>query len=358
MSAQPLPDSQPAAGSSALLLKFSNLLILAMLVGIAGLLYSLNRKLDAVSHLTAATTAISSTPATAAEAAPAPAPAVRRAPARPAVNRNYTGAAREAASARPPHDHSVASVVTAQPAPAVAAPPQPIALPVPYPAPYPDALAPRTAMASLPQGTILTVRMIHSLSSDTSRPGDRFAASLDEPIYSGGIVAVPAGATVEGRVISAQQAGRVSGISELSVQLDRLQLPSGGAVSLATEVVSRQGETTRTQDATKVGVGTAIGAAIGAISGGRKGAGIGAATGAGAGTAGVLLTRGKPVILSPETSLSFSLAAPVQFEVFNYSQSTSAATPSNVAPVWPAPRLDSTNDPFDGQRPRLRRRML
>jgi hypothetical protein len=198
--------------------------------------------------------------------------------------------------------------------------------------------------------------MIHSLSSDSSRPGDRFAASLDEPIYANGVMAVPAGAAVEGHVVRADQAGRVAGLSELSVQLTRLQLPSGESVSLATDVFSQQGEASRGKDMAKVGVGAAIGAAIGAISGGRKGAGIGAATGAGAAGAEVLLSRGKPAVLTPETRLSFSLAAPVEFDVAGYTQSTStAATPNNVAPVWPAPRYDT--DPFAGERPRLRRRM-
>jgi hypothetical protein len=198
--------------------------------------------------------------------------------------------------------------------------------------------------------------LIQSLSSETNRPGDRFSASLDEPIYANGIVAVPVGATVEGRVVRSEQAGRVSGLAELGVQLDRLQLPSGESVNLATEIVSRQGEATRGQDVAKVGVGAAIGAAIGAISAGRRGAGIGAATGAGAGAADVLLTRGKPVVLSPETRLSFSLAAPVEFEAGGYSQTTSATPAEGVTPVWPAPRYN--DDPFAGQRPRLRRRMM
>jgi hypothetical protein len=341
----------------------SSVLILVVLIAIAFLMYSLNRKLETFGQMTPLPDATQATFASANQQ-PAPivsapmatpvaaAPAVRRTAARPASNRNYTGATPDSASAIP-----------SRPTPVVAAPAPPAYVPE-YTAPYPVAVAPappvaRTQMASLPAGTILTVRMISSVSSDASRPGDRFTASLDEPVYANGVVAVPSGATVEGKVVSADQAGRVSGVSELSVQLDRLQLPSGASVSLATDVLSRQGETSRRSDATKVGVGAAIGAAIGAIGGGRRGAGIGAATGAGAGTAGVLLTRGKPVILSPETRLSFSLAAPVQFEVGSgygsYSQSSSVVGPTNMAPAWPAANADQ-NDPFDGQRPRLRRR--
>jgi len=357
------------------LANISSVLILVVLVAIAFLMYSLNRKLDTIGQVAQplpvvpTATLASVTPVQPVLTPPLPAaapvstPAVRRTAARPASNRNYTGTSSDSSSAIPPHEHTVASMGGSQPAPVAAAPAPPAYVPqqqpaytpvyTPVPAPPP---APRPQMASLPAGTIVTVRMISSVNSDTSRAGDRFTASLDEPIYANGVVAVPSGATLEGKVVEASQAGRVSGVSELSVQLDRLLLPSGDSINLATDVVSRQGETSRTSDVTKVGVGAAIGAAIGAISGGRRGAGIGAATGAGAGTAGVLLSRGKPVILSPETRLSFSLAAPVQFEVGNgYSQSSSVSAPSNVAPTWPASST-SSNDPFDGQRPRLRRR--
>lgn len=362
-----MSDHQPhshsaGAPSSGLLLRISNLLILAVLVAIAALLYALNRRLDTLGQVVPP--AAEPLPAVAALAPPpATQPAAPRAAARPAVNRNYTGATREVSTAIPPHDHSVASMATVQPVSTLPAATYPAVVSAPVeqrsPLPPPQAAAasdPQPMRALLPTGTILTVRMIHSLHSDTSRPGDRFSASLDEPIYANGMVAVPAGATAEGRVIRAERAGRVSGLSELSVQLDRLQLPSGDFVNLATEVVSRQGETSRGKDMATVGVGAAIGAAIGAIAGGRKGAGVGAATGAGAAGTEVLLSRGKPVVLSPETRLSFILSAPVEITAGGYSQSTSAGPASNLAPVWPAPRYDE--DPFEGQRPRLRRRMM
>lgn len=332
-----------------LFLQISNILILAALLAIAGLLVSLNRKLA----IQAATQAESvsapiptAAPANTAAAPPQAATVPQRASAPRAVSRNYT---------RPPAEMvpSIPPPAAAAPVPTVANAPESPAY-VPFPPTYPAPVAPPADVArpaqiiTLPAGTILTVRLIHSLSSETSRAGDRFSAALDDPIFYGGVAAVPHGATVEGRVVRAEKAGRVSGLSELSVQLDRLLIPGGQGVDLATETVFRQGEATRGQDVAKVGVGAAIGAAIGAISGGRKGAGVGAATGAGAGAAEVLLTRGKPATLTPETRLSFSLAAPVQFEAIPYTLSTV----NSAAPVWPAPQADR----WDGQRPRLRRR--
>jgi hypothetical protein len=71
--------------------------------------------------------------------------------------------------------------------------------------------------------------------------------------------------------------------------------------------LSFQAESTKKQDAAKVGIGAGIGAAIGAIAGGGKGAAIGAAVGAGAGTGSVLATRGKDVTLDPEDRHTFVL---------------------------------------------------
>ena len=75
------------------------------------------------------------------------------------------------------------------------------------------------------------------------------------------------------------------------------------------------------------------GAAIGAIAGGCRGAGSGAATGAGASTAQVLLSRGKPVVLIPETRLSFQLRAilPLTVSAPEATMQTSRFLPNSLA---------------------------
>jgi hypothetical protein len=72
-----------------------------------------------------------------------------------------------------------------------------------------------------------------------------------------------------------------------------------------------EAQTSRRDDAAKVGIATGIGAAVGAIAGGGKGAAIGAATGAGAGTGVVLATRGDAAEIASETVLNFQLTSPV-----------------------------------------------
>ena len=76
-----------------------------------------------------------------------------------------------------------------------------------------------------------------------------------------------------------------------------------------------QGEATKGEDATKVGVGAGIGAAIGGILGGGDGAAKGAAIGGAAGAGTVLATRGREVELASGTDIEASLASPLEVRI-------------------------------------------
>ena len=76
---------------------------------------------------------------------------------------------------------------------------------------------------------------------------------------------------------------------------------------MQTDPIPIQAEGTKGRDTAVIGGAAGVGALIGGIVGGKKGAAIGAATGGGAGTAGVLMTKGKEVELSPEQQFSFRL---------------------------------------------------
>ena len=335
------------------------IMILAVVIGIVGLLAVQNwrSKKDLAANQPAAG------PIVAAPAPPAAAPVPETQPApeppqtakastekstikKPAPKKtttgNYTGPAKELnpPPATKPEPETVARVV-----PTDVSPVDPTRYPA-QEAPAPPA-PPAKISATIPAGTILNVRLLNTLDTDRNQAGDRFRASLEEPVVSEGEVVVPRGTTVEGRVVEAQQAGRVKGVAEMTLQLSQIRLANGETVMLDTGTVMRQGETSTGEDAAKVGAGAAIGAVIGAIGGGGKGAAIGAATGAGAGTAGVLLTRGKPLILSQETVLSFPLNAPVTVEV----------TPgASDQPVYmPPERQPSRPGDWGSGRPRLRR---
>ena len=97
------------------------------------------------------------------------------------------------------------------------------------------------------------------------------------------------------------------------MELSQLVLVDGQQLPIRTQLMQTSGGASHARDAQAIGSTTGIGAAIGAIAHGGEGAGIGAAAGAGAGLVGVLLTRGRPTVIPPETLLTFQLAYPVSF---------------------------------------------
>ena len=209
-----------------------------------------------------------------------------------------------------PSDSSAPSGQTAAAAPRASQPSsssqasQPAAPSVALPAAPPRSI-------TLDVRTALKVRTTSTLSTKSHKVGDTFAASLEEPLTQGNLVIAPKGSTVVGKIVEADPGGRVSGVASMAVALDTIETAEGLTVSLNTDPIRIEAQSTTTKDAAKVGIATGIGAAIGAIAGGGKGAGIGAATGAGAGTGVVLGTRGDAAEIASETVLDFELSSPV-----------------------------------------------
>ncbi len=305
--------------------------ILAALLVCAGLLYTVYRgQKPAEPAQTAAQTApAAAEPAAApapAEAAPAPAavPAAVEKPAAPVEKPSPAPVVRpkerkrtsQVAEARPP---APAAQPAAAPAPAVEQAPAPVetrpAVPAATavePAPAAPVEKPREPQrVTIPAGTTVTVRLAESINSDRRQPGETFSATLDQPLIIDGLAIAERGAKVQGKIVEAQQAGRVRGLSSIALQLTSLHTSDGQNVPLVTERFTKEGEKSTGDDAKKVGIGAAIGAAVGAIAGGGKGAAIGAGVGGAAGAGTVAATRGKPVELPVETRLTFKLEQPV-----------------------------------------------
>ena len=165
---------------------------------------------------------------------------------------------------------------------------------------------------TLPVGMLITVRIIDRLSSDRNSQGDVFSGSLERPVIADGFVIAERGARVRGEVVYARRAGRVEGVSELTIRLREISTSDGQHVQIVCHDWRKQGPTAAGTDAAKIAGGAALGAIIGAIAGGGKGAGIGAGIGGAAGTGDVLLTRAGPAIIKPETSITFRLERQVE----------------------------------------------
>jgi len=162
-------------------------------------------------------------------------------------------------------------------------------------------------VVTLPEGTVLTARLVPTLSTGTHDVEDSFEATLAEPVTLDGQTMAPAGTRLWGKVVEADKGGRVEGRAHLAIQLTHIETAYGEPVGISTDPVRRNAPATKTDDAKKIGIGAGVGAAIGAIAGGGKGAAIGAAAGGGAGTGAVLATRGKPAVMPSETLLQFTL---------------------------------------------------
>ena len=114
-------------------------------------------------------------------------------------------------------------------------------------------------------------------------------------------------------MVTAQKAGRVKGVSQLGIELGQLVLVDGQQLPIRTQLMQTSGGTSQGRDAQAIGTTTGVGAIIGSAANGGKGAAIGSGAGAAAGIAGVLLTRGLPTVIPPETLLTFQLEFPVTF---------------------------------------------
>lgn len=171
----------------------------------------------------------------------------------------------------------------------------------------------RAQVVTIPEGTPLSIRLVDSIDSDKSNPGDVFRATLDSPLAVDGHVVVPKDADVEGKVQELKSAGHFAGRSALALALTRLSF-NGKAYQIETSEYTQEGASRGKRTAATVGGGAAVGALIGGLAGGGKGALIGAGVGAGAGTGVQAVTKGQQIHLVSETVLEFRLNAPVTVE--------------------------------------------
>jgi hypothetical protein len=159
----------------------------------------------------------------------------------------------------------------------------------------------------IPAGTEISVVLKEGVSASDSQPGTEFSASLAESVIVDGKTVLEKGSPVVGRVVDAQESGRVKGRASLSLVLTSI-VNNGKSVPVATQTFVGEAKSTKKRDVGIIGGAAGVGAAIGAIAGGGKGAATGAAIGGAGGTGAVLATRGEDVHYPPETRLNFVLS--------------------------------------------------
>jgi hypothetical protein len=196
----------------------------------------------------------------------------------------------------------------------------------------------------IPSGKFINVRVDQPLSTDHNQTGDFFSATVIDPIVVDGIVVVQRGQHVSGQVTESDKGGRVSGVARLKLAITELTAVDGQQIPVQTEFVSRNAPSTAGRDAGIIAGTTGLGAAVGAAAAWGRGAAIGAGAGAVLGVAGVLLSRGAPAVVYPETPLTFRIEqagavdtqhAPQAFQPVNPYQYQQPQTQLRMGP--PAP---------------------
>jgi hypothetical protein len=88
---------------------------------------------------------------------------------------------------------------------------------------------------TVPAGTAIRLALSGRLSLDSSRPGDAVRARVTEAVVQDGLVAVPAGSMVEGRVaeVVAARAGTVVGGGRFVLELGRIDTPTDATAALS-----------------------------------------------------------------------------------------------------------------------------
>ena len=182
----------------------------------------------------------------------------------------------------------------------------------PQPAEHAGMKAP--AYVTIPAGTRISVRTIDAIDSTQNQVGDRFQASLEEPLRVDGIEIVSRDTAVYGRLAESKESGTFTGRSQLRLDLTALVV-NGQTVPIVTGDYELTGKSRGASTAKRTVGGAAVGSIIGALAGGGKGAAIGAGVGAGTGAGSEIITKGDQVKVPSETLIEFTLQQEVSIPV-------------------------------------------
>jgi hypothetical protein len=180
---------------------------------------------------------------------------------------------------------------------------------------------PTARLYTVSTGTTFRVRMNNSISSKTARVGDTFTTTVTEPVYSStGVVVIPTGSTVTGRVDSVLAAKKGGDPGQIGVRFTSVRLPTGSSraingslTDLDSKSAKSDNESVASGDKMKnrkiifIGGGGAGGAVLGAAIGGGKGALIGGILGAAGGFLGEKFTKGEEAQVKSGTEFGIYL---------------------------------------------------
>lgn len=180
--------------------------------------------------------------------------------------------------------------------------------------PAANAYAQTKKKVTVPAGTRILIRTIDPIDSSKQKTGYRFTATLETDLQVEDAVVAPRGTTVYGRLAQASSAGKMSGSSQLTLELTDIVI-NGAATPLLTSTYELKGKGEGKKTARKVVGGAGLGALIGGIAGGGTGAAIGVLAGAAGGTAIAASKKGEQLQIPSESLLEFRLEQPVSLPI-------------------------------------------
>lgn len=186
--------------------------------------------------------------------------------------------------------------------------------------------------------TIIRARMNSTLSSKTAVVGSTFTSTVTEPVYSStGVVVMPTGSVVTGRVDAVTKAANEGKAGQIAVSFTSVRLPNGRKRTINGSLTDLTADkTTSDNEGTAkgkemehrkvifIGGGAAGGAILGAAIGGGKGALIGGILGGAGGFIGDRYTKGKDAEVKSGTEFSILLNQSISLPRF-----VEATTPVN-----------------------------
>jgi|RhiMetdeSRZDD1v2_1073273.scaffolds.fasta_scaffold09845_8 YmgG-like glycine-zipper protein len=223
----------------------------------------------------------------------------------------------------------------APPAPAASTPrPKPKPTPKPTtPAPKAESTPPRTASGNtvtpgekssagnvgmIASGTSLNLASTSKVCTNTNKVGDRFTATLSEPVTGSNGAVIPAGANAVIEVTKLKRSENANDNIEMGFAVRTISF--GGTTynvdaDVTTASVDRVRASTKGNDAKKVAGGAVIGAVLGQVIGkDTKGTVIGAAAGAAAGTAAAATTANYEGCVNEGGRIVIKLTSPLSIK--------------------------------------------
>jgi len=214
-----------------------------------------------------------------------------------------------------------------------------IAVIIPFQYGYPQSAqektppTPAASTLTVPTDTTIPLRLLNTINSRTTQPGQALYCETIFPITVGNRIVIPVGSSVKGSVTKVVRPGHSKGKAQIGIRFETLILPNGTTLSLRATLSGFggtgregykpkesqiEGASSKGEDAGKVAETTITGAEVGTIAGAAsghvvKGLGIGSLAGAGGGLVWILASPGKQIVLPPGTNFELQLSAPLTF---------------------------------------------